>query len=234
MYAVFGLKKLLGSVVTLVILITLLMMFIEKPDDVMSTGKLALKVGSYTVSAFFLLGCFQPIFNFFWNLMNRILPSSYPNITGEWEGYLDSNVTVQEALREAARSNQKQFNQFDPEQIENIALHRIETKLTIKANILKIDVKINVVSRDKTSSSHSVVAKPIASVNGEPHRLLYIYESTRLNPEADDTQSHIGAAQLYIDNAGDALTLVGTYWTERNWRRASNTAGAMNFKRTNS
>lgn len=231
MYAVFGLKRLLSSIVTFVIGITLLIIFIERPADVMSTGKLALKVGSYTVSAFFILGCIQPVFSFFWNTMNKIMPSSYPNITGEWEGYLDSNVTVQEALRDAAKSDSKQFNQFDPEQIENISLHRIPTTLSIKANILKIDITMKVISREKVSNSHSVVAKPIASVNGELHRLMYIYESTRQNPEADDTPSHIGAAQLYIDKNGDTLTMLGTYWTERNWRRASNTAGAMSFKR---
>lgn len=233
MYAVFGIKKLLGSIVGLVIFITLLLVFISKPDDVLSMGKLALKVGSYTVSLLFFLGCIQPIFNFFWNLMNRLVPGSFPNITGEWEGYLESNFTVQEALREAAKSSEKQFNQFDPEQVENIPLQRIETRLSIKANILRIDVKIKVISRNKISSSHSVVAKPISSVNGEPHRLLYIYESTRQNPEADDTQSHLGAAQLYIDKDDDTLVLTGTYWTERNWRRASNTAGAMTFKRLN-
>lgn len=231
MYAVFGLKRLLSSIVTFVIGITLLIIFIDRPADVMSTGKLALKVGSYTVSAFFILGCIQPVFSFFWNTMNKIMPSSYPNITGEWEGYLDSNVTVQEALRDAAKSDSKQFNQFDPEQIENIPLHRIPTTLSIKANILKIDITMKVISREKVSNSHSVVAKPIASVNGELHRLMYIYESTRQNPEADDTPSHIGAAQLYIDKSGDTLTMLGTYWTERNWRRASNTAGAMSFKR---
>ncbi|NBF01730.1 hypothetical protein GV819_05440 [Pseudomonas sp. Fl5BN2] len=231
MYAVFGIRNLLAAIVTMVILFTGIVMLIQMPGDAISIGLLAMKVGTYTVSGFLALGSIKPVFGFFWNVMNRILPSSFPNITGEWEGYLESNVTVQEILREAARSTDRQFDQFDPEQVEAIKLLKIPARITINANILKIDVTMVVTSRDKKSQSHSIAVKPLVSVNGEPHSLAYIFQSSRLNPEADDTSSHIGAAHLLLTRENDSLMLQGTYWTSRNWRRASNTAGALTFKR---
>lgn len=232
MYAVFGLRKILAFITGLVVLVILGLMLHDAPTDLFDFGRTAWKVASGVVTAFILLGSIPFIYRRAWRIYEFLFKGSYPDLSGEWKGTVESNYSVHRAIQNAANSIETKLNPLDPSQIEPIALDVFEAKLTIKASLLKINILMEVKGLTDTSNSYSISATPVVAQNDEPHRLVYIYKSKHFKKAADDESNHTGAAEVQIrQNPDGTLEMIGFYWTARNWRRAGNTAGILSFVR---
>ena len=232
MYAVFGLKKVLLFIAALIVLVIIGLMVRESPTNLLEFAKTAWKVASGVVTIFILAGSIPFVYRTAWKCYELIFKDAYPDLSGEWEGTVESNYSVHRAIQLAASSSDAVLNPLNPAQIDTIPLEVFEARLTIKASLLKIHVLLEVQGRTDTSNSYSIVAAPIVAQNDEPHRLAYIYKSQHFKKAADDESNHIGAAEVQLRrNADGTLQMKGFYWTARNWRRAGNTAGVLTFVR---
>ena len=61
--------------------------------------------------------------------------------------------------------------------------------------------------------------------------LHYLYKNTTKVPEATDSDSHDGAANLCVEWQDTDIWLEGVYWTNRNWHLGLNTAGKITLMR---
>jgi hypothetical protein len=232
MYAVFGLKKVLTFITALIVLVIIGLMVKETPTDLLEFGKTAWKVASGVVTAFIIIGSIPFIYRQVWKCYEFIFKDAYPDLSGEWKGTVESNYSVHRAIQSAASSISETLNPLDPAQIDPIPLETFEAKLTIKASLLKINILMEVQGLTDKSDSYSIAAAPIVAQNDEPHRLAYIYKSKHFKKAADDESNHMGAAEVQLRrNTDGTLQMIGYYWTARNWRRAGNTAGILNFVR---
>jgi len=50
-------------------------------------------------------------------------------------------------------------------------------------------------------------------------------------PVATDTNTHTGAARVFVKESGDGFVMDGTYFTDRKWTEGLNTAGQVTFTR---
>ena len=64
---------------------------------------------------------------------------------------------------------------------------------------------------------------------GQPSSLCYFYDQTNDTDNQADDPEFSASACLSYDYKRDILE--GTFWTERQWRRAMNTAGRLTLKR---
>lgn len=232
MYAVFGLKKVLSFITALIVLVIIGLMAKESPSDLLEFGKTAWKVASGVVTAFIIIGSIPFIYRRAWKCYEFFFKDAYPDLSGEWIGTVESNYSVHRAIQSAASSENKTLNPLDPAQIDPISLEVFEARLTIKASLLKINILMEVQGKTDRSDSYSIAAAPIVAQNDEPHRLAYIYKSKHFQKAADDESNHTGAAEVQLRREADGtLKMTGYYWTARNWRRAGNTAGILNFVR---
>lgn len=109
MYAVFGLKSLVIGVLALILLVFLGVTWQERPDDEMGLVSLLWRVASLTIGAIFLLGNIRPVFRWIWKAAEACSDSLFPDLTGIWKGQLRSNISVHEALQNAANSRERTF-----------------------------------------------------------------------------------------------------------------------------
>lgn len=232
MYAVFGLKSLVIGVLALILLVFLGVTWQERPDDVTGLVSLLWRVASLTIGAIFLLGNIRPVFRWIWKAAEACSDSLFPDLTGIWKGQLRSNISVHEALQNAANSRERTFNAFDPDDVNSVELEQFEAVMSIKATLNRITVNMTVQGRNGESRSYSLMCKPRVSAHDEPHRLTYVYVSQLSEPSGDDESNHIGAAELEVLHKDGQLILSGFYWTARNWRNGRNTAGTLRFVRT--
>jgi len=147
----------------------------------------------------------------------------FPPIDGEWLGELDSNFA---AIAERDPELSKQG--FVPQPTE--------ARLLIKARLLT--VSINLKSRPLNSDSPYLESDTLivgATREGTDRhlRLTYVYRAHARTYLPTDSELHHGAALLDMEEAGAVQSLRGTYWTDRNWRQARNTAGIARFERPN-
>src|SRR5262249_51655858 len=84
---------------------------------------------------------------------------------------------------------------------------------------------------DYSSSSTSSVSITRSEEDGSI-QLGYLYRNTTLKPLETDSATHNGAAWLQVKQDSEGQTwMQGTYWTDRNWHKAMNTAGRITLKR---
>ena len=133
----------------------------------------------------------------------------YPDISGIWEGYVHSNWINPETGK---------------------TLEPIPLKVEIKQNFFSI--QMHLISKNRYTESHTVIAWPQSNSELGIHRLWYLFISHVRSPNPDDSSSHEGAAVLNLTKVNDSIELQGTYWTNRNWWKNKNTAGSINLKRS--
>jgi len=105
-------------------------------------------------------------------------------------------------------------------------------KLTIKLGLFGVEAHYVPDTQEASRSESFVVAAALES----PRRdgcfwFHYVYEGRVPNPiVATDNETYFGAASLRIQR--DSLDLlVGSYWTNRSWRKGINTAGNAQLRR---
>jgi hypothetical protein len=148
----------------------------------------------------------------------------FPFIPGKYEGTISSNWSVISAIRAGATGvgglvdgdlHVDRMGNFDkPVTVE------------IKASLFRASMKL--IPKDTYTDSQTIWLRPVAEGEAGHPRLFYMYRSiTQGAPKPTDVPYHFGAAYVDVIQDGGKLTLRGVYWTERDWPRGNNTAGAI-------
>ncbi|WP_010212560.1 hypothetical protein [Pseudomonas sp. R81] len=137
-----------------------------------------------------------------------------PPIDGEWEMQLKSNWGIM----------QKWLGQGD-----GASLITVPGKVKIKARLFS--VKMEFASADGYSESKTISVSVRPSDQTGLLELNYMFVNYTPIPVATDTNTHTGAARVFVKESDDGLYMEGTYFTDRKWTEGLNTAGQVTFTR---
>ncbi|MGJ7515156.1 hypothetical protein ACSFE6_12570 [Pseudomonas baetica] len=215
MYQVIGITKTLGYFATTCLVVFLALHF--KDMSTLLAGPLtdlrrpvtsAVGIGA---AIFYVLGQ-TPVF--IWLCKLPFVCKILPPIDGEWNMKLQSNWGVM----------QKWLGQGD-----GSSLYVVEGKVKIKARLFSVKMEFTSDSKYSESKTLSVSVRPSDQVG--ILELNYMYVNYTQVPVATDTNTHTGAARVFVKEAGDGLVMEGTYFTDRKWTEGLNTAGQVTFTR---
>ncbi|ASK87164.1 MULTISPECIES: hypothetical protein [Sphingomonadaceae] len=184
-----------------------------------------------------LLGfAFNPIWRKIWSWSAKIpfIPDLndkiFPDLNGEWEMLLESNWSRQEQILEAAKDGRRSFDIKSCDQNDLEPLMQVGLKAEIEQSWWSIKITVTNPRQDtpiKESQTNIVI--PRKKSEGQPSSLCYFYDQTNDTDNQADDPEFSASACLSYDYKRDILE--GTFWTERQWRRAMNTAGRLTLKR---
>lgn len=135
-----------------------------------------------------------------------------PPIDGEWNMKLQSNWGIM----------QKWLGQSD-----GSSLYVVEGKVRIKARLFSIKMEFTSDSKYSESKTISVSVRPSDQIG--ILELNYMYINYTQVPVATDTNTHTGAARVFVKESGKDFVMEGTYFTDRKWTEGLNTAGQVTF-----
>ena len=110
-----------------------------------------------------------------------------------------------------------------------VTLLPVPATVTIIARLFHI--RINLTSDNRYSTSKTVFVRATRDAEDGSITLQYLYRNTTKVPEATDSDTHDGAANLCVEGKGSDIWLEGVYWTNRNWHVGLNTAGKITLTR---
>lgn len=145
----------------------------------------------------------------------------FPNIDGTYSMEVASNWSVIQARREG--------RDVEITEEDQVALLKRTGTLTITARLLSIEVEVEM--DDEYLSSDSVIASLRRDGSIRRPVLFCIFRSHVPEPKSSDSSMHYGAARIPIPFERRPQALVGNHWTDRNWHRGLNTAGAIRLTR---
>lgn len=142
----------------------------------------------------------------------RPLRGTFPDLDGTWKGSLESNWPLVSARLESAPAQ--------------LPARPVAATLRVKARLLSVHLSLETASRYSDSET---VLVGVSKSGGDVPCLTYVYLNRTPSPLPTDTGIHHGAARLELREEDGVPTLRGTYWTDRNWQKGLNTAGAAVF-----
>lgn len=110
-----------------------------------------------------------------------------------------------------------------------VPLQDVPVEVEITARLLHVTMKL--VSDRRYSESEALSVRLRRDPETRSEQIVYIYKNITRNPKPTDEQFHFGSGCIDILQVGGKLELRGTYWTNRNWARALNTAGTIELRR---
>lgn len=152
---------------------------------------------------------------FVWLCRAPLIRKFLPPIDGEWDVQLQSNWGVM----------QKWLGQGD-----GALLHAVKGRVKIKARFSKVQMEF--VSESKYSDSKTISVSVRPSEQMGLIELNYMYVNYTQVPVATDTNTHTGAARVFVKERGKGLVMEGTYFTDRKWTEGLNTAGTITFTKS--
>lgn len=161
--------------------------------------------------ALFLVGQ-TPIFTLICRL--PLIRKIFPPIDGVWNMRLDSNWGV----------IQKWLGQGDGTQ-----LHVVEGTVRIKSRFFNVGMEFE--SNDRYSDSKTICVSVRPTTQAGLLELNYMFVNSTLMPVPTDSNSHNGAARVFLKEDDEHLFMEGTYFTDRNWTEGLNTAGKVTLTR---
>lgn len=215
MYQVIGITKTLGCFATTCLVVFLLLHFRDMSEilsgsliDLYRPVRSTVGIG---VAVFYVLGQ-TPVF--VWLCKLPFVRKFFPPIDGEWNMRLQSNWGIM----------QKWLGQGD-----GSSLHIVQGKAKIKARLFS--VKMEFTSDIPYSESKTISVSVRSSDQVGILELNYMYINYTQVPVTTDTNTHTGAARVFVKETGDGLVMDGTYFTDRKWTEGLNTAGQVTFTR---
>jgi hypothetical protein len=165
-----------------------------------------------------------PIFRLLWKFP-FVQKHLFPYIHGKYEGTISSNWSVISTIRAAATGS---GGLRDGElHLDRMGSFEKPVTVELKASLFRASMKL--IPKDGYTDSQTIWLRPVREGETGYPRLFYMYRSYAQVPKATDVQIHFGAAYVDVIDNGERLTLKGVYWTERDWPRGNNTAGALNI-----
>lgn len=165
-----------------------------------------------------------------WRVVWRRFPNLnnyFPDLNGLWLGNTNSNWPTIKALIDHAQST----STISEQELHNIQDQRDAMAIHIKNSLFVLKISAGLSSTD--GESHSIIAKPRRHQHTEKVHLAYVYKQHTPNHAITDEESHLGAADLIIEDEGGRKA-EGTYWTRRSWKTGRNTAGRLELERVSS
>lgn len=215
MYQVIGITKTLGIFATTCVLVFLVMYYKEIPalvqGPLIELRRPITSAVTFGSGVFWLLGQ-TPLF--VWLCKAPLVRKYLPPIDGEWDMQLKSNWGIK----------QKWLGLGDGD-----SLITVPGKVKIKARLFSI--KMEFVSADGYSESKTISVSVRPSDQTGLLELNYMFVNFTQIPVATDTNTHTGAARVFVKELGDQLYMEGTYFTDRKWTEGLNTAGQVTFTR---
>jgi hypothetical protein len=215
MYQILGIKRALTFFGLLCAAVIVLWARIIPPTDP-SSLKEWWRIGSGAVSAsglFIALAGQSPIFPFLCRL--PFVQNWFPPIDGNWKVAIESNwPAIQQRTHPGSSA---------------VPLASVPATVKIIARLFYI--RMNLDTDNRYSTSKTVFVRATRDAEDGSVTLHYLYRSSVRLPEATDSDSHDGAANLTVEQHGSDLWLEGVYWTNRNWHRGLNTAGKITLRR---
>lgn len=222
MYQLLDFRKWLELFAPLVGTVAIIIWAIRQPSEPLAYLECVEQAGLVSVLIVVAIGE-TPIFHAIWRkpLIQRWL---FPYIAGRYEGTISSNWSVIAQMRKAATGA---GGLADADlHVDSVGAFDKPVTVEIKASLFRASMKL--IPHDRYTDSHTVWLRPVLEEEAGHPRLYYMYKSFAQVPKSTDVQQHFGAAYADIIDLGGQLTLRGSYWTERNWARGENTAGALN------
>ncbi|PIB45219.1 hypothetical protein AOA59_05470 [Pseudomonas sp. 2822-15] len=215
MYQVIGITKTLGYFATTCLVVFLVLHFRDMSEIL--SGSLADLYRPITstvgiVAAFFFVLGQTPVF--VWLCKLPLVRKFFPPIDGEWNMKLQSNWGVM----------QKWLGQGD-----GSSLCIVQGKVKIKARLFSVKMEFTSDIPYSESKTISVSVRPSDQIG--LLELNYMYINYTQVPVATDSNTHTGAARVFVKETGDGLVMDGTYFTDRKWTEGLNTAGQVTFTR---
>lgn len=215
MYQVIGISKTLGYFATTCLVVFLLLHYNDMSEllsgpltDLRRPVTSAVGIGT---AVFYVLGQ-TPVF--VWLCRLPVVRKLLPPIDGEWDMKLQSNWGIM----------QKWLGQG-----EGSSLYVIEGKVKIKARLFSVKMEFTSDIPYSESKTISVSVRPSDQIG--ILELNYMYINYTQVPVATDTNTHTGAARVFVKESGDGFVMDGTYFTDRKWTQGLNTAGQVTFTR---
>lgn len=167
---------------------------------------------------------------FLWKLFPILNRWIFPDLNGTWCVTMDSNWSRQLQTLTAAAGQAPAFDMRACDEAELAPLNRAELKARITQTFWKIEM-VMWSDDPKAPIAKSVIKSvdPFRSQGMEPAGLFYLFQQDNRSATLSDNNTFYGAARLEYDGEHDQL--VGTFWTQRMWLRAMNTAGEVRFLR---
>lgn len=171
-----------------------------------------------------------PLWRCVWRIIPQLNDWVYPDLNGEWEVAVASNVTRIDAVFEAAKSQEEAFDfRLGPEAML-VPLGHFTLRARIRQSWLSIDVDLwDPTGAGPIEGSTTLIAEPVRGKNGR-HALAYMFDQTNKTDVVSDAGGFRGAVWITRDRT-DANILSGRMWSDRMWRRGLNTAADLRFVR---
>lgn len=145
----------------------------------------------------------------------------FPDLDGRYAVEIASNWSLIQARE------QGQSQEIIPT-VGDLLFKRTGT-LTITARLFSIQIHLEMDDRYLTSDT---VVCSVRKEGGESRATLsYIYKAKILAPQTTDSSHHFGAARIEVPSQRKVDVMEGSYWTDRNWHQARNTAGRITLRR---
>lgn len=223
MYALLGLRRLLGAYATLAGVVTVVILLFD--FAYMSKVPTAFpgwwreiwggaSTGTSLTALLFALGE-TPLFP--WICRLSLIGQIFPDVDGRWVGYTESNWP-----QIAARIN-------GDGQAAAPAVQRTPVTVIVKARLVRVHLTLE--SDTHYSKSQTIAVTVMKHGADDCVRFAYIYENYTSKPETTDSGHHYGAACVDLFNRNGSQCLDGNYWTNRNWMKGLNTAGRIVLSR---
>jgi hypothetical protein len=229
MFKMFPQKFLVASVAWLTIL--LLAAFDALRPLLMGAG-VAVSRGTVVlaVQLIFTLVLLNPVWRFFWRKIPKLNQLIYPDLNGEWDVEVSSNWPRIQAMIAAASGNRPHldFTNGAESQLPPLATYKMRACIT--QSWFKMNMTMWNPSGDgPIKESKTLMVEPFRGEGGR-HGLAYIFQQENETDDPGDDRSFRGAAWLTLDR-GSTRVLCGRMWSDRAWRRGSNTAANLRFER---
>lgn len=166
-----------------------------------------------------------------WKLFPKLNEWVYPDLNGEWDVTLKSNWSRQRQLLDSAKglTAKIDFEKCDDEELAGLLEVKLKAKITM--TIFTFDMKLwNPADNSPIKESDIVSAMPFRVSEYKRSGIYYIFQQINKNQKLGDSKTFYGAAHVEYHKESD--TLEGLFWSERMWERAVNTAGKVEFKRS--
>ena len=212
MYQILGIRCAFTLFGLLCAAVVALWAVLAPPSSILEWWKIGSGAVSGCVLVVFLVGQ-SPLFAALCRL--PLARNWFPPIEGQWKATLESNwPAIQQRVHLSGAP---------------VALVPVPATVTIIARLFHI--RMNLSSDDRYSTSKTVFVRATRDVEDGSVTLHYLYKNMTKLPEATDSDSHDGAANLCVERQGKEIWLEGVYWTNRNWHRGLNTAGRITLRR---
>lgn len=215
MYQVIGITKTLGYFATTCLVVFLVLHYKDMSEllsgpltDLRRPVTSAVGIGA---AVFYVLG--QTVV-FVWLCKLPFISKFLPPIDGEWDMKLQSNWGIM----------QKWLGQGD-----GSSLYVVQGKVKIKARLFSVKMEFTSDIPYSESKTISVSVRPSDQIG--ILELNYMYINYTQVPVVTDTNTHTGAARVFVKESGDGFVMDGTYFTDRKWTEGLNTAGQVTFTR---